>query len=187
MLRILVANPPPDCDDCSLMRFEPSAAKRALLEKLLEQSMVLVTLDARANGVHVPQHLLGDPQLRLNLSYRFGLPLDITDDGIRATLTFQGNEFECALPWDPIYMLVSHATGQPFLFPADIPVEAKTSLAQAEEHSYDEESAEAAAPKLTLVASQAGGVTAELTASAPTDEPPPDAPPPNRGHLRVVK
>ena len=158
------------------MHIEQSAAKRAVLEKLLEQGMVLVTLDTRADTVQVPDHLGGDPQLRLNLSYRFGLPMDCDDTGVTATLTFQGVPFECYLPWKAIYMLVSHATGQPFLFPADIPDDAN-----APDGAPDAKSASA-----LRVVSSGGGDTPVIEASAPPDDSP-EGKAKKRAHLRVVK
>lgn len=86
--------------------------------------MVLVTLDARRPGVDVPPALRDDPRLRLNLSHRFAQPLDVSDDGVRAVLTFDGVPYECHLPWSALYMFVSHASGEPVLFPDDVPIEA---------------------------------------------------------------
>ncbi len=83
----------------------------------------MVALDARVAGVDVPSHLGKDPQLRLNLSYRFGLPLAIEAWGVRATLTFAGVPYSCHFPWAAIFLLVSHVSGQPYLFPDDIPAE----------------------------------------------------------------
>lgn len=103
------------------MNLEESDTKREVIEKLLEEGMVLVTLDSRAAGVRVPSHLCGDAQLRLNLSYRFGLPMEIDDEGISATLTFAGEPFACRIPWNTIYLVMSHVTTQPVLFPADVP------------------------------------------------------------------
>src|SRR5262245_37036558 len=97
--------------------------KKAVLAELLEQGMVLVTLDARVTGVDVPKHLRDDAQLRLNLSYRFGLPMYLDDWGVVATLTFAGTPYTCRLPWSSVYLLVSHVTGRPILFPADVPPE----------------------------------------------------------------
>ncbi len=101
----------------------PTATKRSVLEQLLDQGMVLVALDARREGVDVPVHLAGDPQLRLNLSYRFGLPMSVESWGVRATLTFAGVPYTCRFPWEAIFLVVSHISGQPYLFPDDIPPE----------------------------------------------------------------
>lgn len=186
------------------MKVEQSAAKRAVLEKLLEQGMVLVTLDTRVEGVLVPDHLQGDPQLRLNLSYRFGLPMETSDEEVMATLTFSGVPYQCHLPWQSIYMLVSHATGQPFLFPADIPNDAdplgppggppRGAAARAPGSEAPGAAPRGSASRPTTGAPQLkvisgtdtqGADTVSDGGASPTDDPPPSSP--RRGHLRVVK
>lgn len=97
--------------------------KRDTLDSFLAEGMVLVQLDSRIEAVRVPEHLKGDPTLRLNISGRFGLPLEVDDWGVRATLTFQGDSFECELPWKAIYIIISHVTGEPCLFASDVPPE----------------------------------------------------------------
>jgi len=105
------------------MEVREAKNKRALLSELLDQGMVLVTLDARRDGVDVPRHLRDDAQLRLNLSYRFGLPLVLDEEGVTATLTFAGSPYACRLPWESLYLFVPHASGRPMLFPGDVPSE----------------------------------------------------------------
>ena len=161
------------------MRVEPSSSKQALLRKLLEESMVLVTLDARLEEVRVPKHLRGDPQLRLNLSHRFGLPLNLDENGVQATLTFGGVPYDCELPWSSIYILLSHATGQPFLFPADIPTDARP------EQGLDD-TAELAPPDEKPSLSVVSGSKEDGGQSNQPNSEQSKAPP-KRGHLRVVK
>lgn len=139
------------------MNVGPTATKKNVLEQLLDQGMVLVALDARIDGVEVPSHLGRDAQLRLNLSYRFGLPMTVDEWGILATLTFAGVPFNCRFPWRSVFLLVSHVSGQPYLFPDDIPPEL-LSQATAEAGidakiftSADTHAAPAARPKLRLV------------------------------------
>jgi stringent starvation protein B len=147
------------------MTSEHHATKRALLEQLLEQSMVMVTVDARMRGVVVPDHLVADPQLRLNLSYRFGLPMQLDDAGIRATLTFGGVPFPCRLPWESIYVVVPHSSGEPYFFPGDAPV-----------GLFDgADATPAAAPQFEVIPGE------------PVEAGEPERTPPKRGHLRVVK
>ena len=98
-------------------------SKQNTMDAFLAEGRVLVQLDSRVEGVQVPDHLRGDPALRLNISGRFGLPLEVDDIGIHATLTFQGDPFECELPWTAVYILISHVTGEPCLFPDDVPPE----------------------------------------------------------------
>ena len=97
--------------------------KKETIETLLEKGMVMITLDARHEEASLPEYLTSEPQLVLNISTRFNLPLDITDWGVHATLTFRGSAFNCEIPWNAIYIMVSHETREPFLFPDDIPVE----------------------------------------------------------------
>ena len=105
------------------MHVGESANKKSVLEELLDLGMVLVALDARVQGVDVPGHLGRDPQLRLNLSFRFGLPMSLDPWGIKATLTFGGVPYACRFPWKAIYLLVSHVNGEPYLFPDEVPAE----------------------------------------------------------------
>ena len=156
------------------MNVGPTATKKNVLEQLLEQGMVLVALDARISGVDVPAHLGKDPQLRLNLSYRFGLPMSVDEWGVAATLTFAGVPFNCRFPWTAIFLMVSHVSGQPYLFPDDIPAEL---LSQSPDMATDVQLSMPAVikaqqperPKLTLVP------TADAVAAAPPAAP--QAPP----------
>ena len=159
--------------------------KREVLEQLLDEGMVLVTLDARRDDVSVPQHLKCDPQLRLNLSYRFGLPLDIDDEGVHTTLTFSGQPFECRLPWSSIYLFVSHNNGKPYLFPNAIP----KSIAGLDENSPLQPQEKSGAQQPTLQVVHSTSDSPELKANEPSEKPP--SPPKNSkgrpNYLRVVK
>jgi stringent starvation protein B len=123
---------------------------RQLLENLLGQGMVMVTVDARADGAIVPRQFERDPQLRLNLSYRFGLPIEVDEWGVKARLTFSGVPFDCEMPWPSIYMIVSHVTGQPFLFPEHVPQELMQLATQMRSEAAEELPKK---PRLTVVGS----------------------------------
>lgn len=136
------------------MHVGESAEKKDVLERLLELGMVLVALDARAEGVDVPDHLGRDPQLRLNLSFRFGLPMSVDPWGISATLTFGGVPYSCRFPWGAIYLLVSHVNGEPYLFPDEVPPELLAQVGVEGAWSLPNDKrrpAPAARPKLSLV------------------------------------
>lgn len=164
--------------------------KQAVLERLLELGMVMVTVDARRDDVEVPPHLTDDAQLRLNLSYRFGLPMEVGRWGVEARLTFGGVPFDCRLPWDALYVMFSHVTGQPFVFPQDVPPEVLSDVAPM---TFDEEEDGGeiftpmpdARPSLTLVSGERESDPEQADAT-PETEPPP-AGDRRRGHLRVVK
>jgi stringent starvation protein B len=152
--------------------------KRALLNELLEQGMVLVTVDARNKSVDVPSYLRNDAQLRLNLSYRFGLPISL--------LTFNGQAYECCLPWTAIYLLFSKVSGRTVLFPSDVPPEffptgISASLTSAPAGATEVAPQAPERPRFSVVSGEA-----EADVSQPPEDPAPRTPP-KRGHLRVVK
>ncbi len=186
------------------MEVRNAESKRAVLAELLEQGMVLVTLDARQQGVDVPPHLRDDAQLRLNLSYRFGLPMAIDDAGVDATLTFSGSPYPCRLPWRALYLFVSHVTGRPILFPTDVPSEIAVGgnpAAAATPSPVAGVSHAQGRPRLRLLPradEEQEPKQAQMAQAAPAPlreqeqvqpEPAQDSPrsPPRRGHLRVVK
>jgi stringent starvation protein B len=134
--------------------------KEKALRSMLDQGLTLVHLDARVPGVVVPERFREDAHLRLNLSWRFGLPdFTINDFGVRATLSFGGLNFSCAIPWGAVFGMTSHATGRTLLFPEDVP----------------DELLDAAPP---------------ASAPQPREDappPPPELSGKRRGHLRLVK
>ncbi len=157
-------------------------AKRECLEKLLAEGLVFIQLDSRVEGVDLPAHLRRQPVVGLNLSLNFRIDVfDITDEGIRASLSFQGVRHICVVPWAAVF-LMGLADGEgSFVFPESAPVELQARLHAA------------------MAAEAAGkGADAKRDASADADEPadelddedePPPPPPPPRGRpqLRLVK
>ncbi len=92
--------------------------------ELIRQSMVMVTLDARVNGVRVPSEFVGDCALNLNFSLRFGIKDFIYDEkGVHATLEFAKGLFTCELPWPSIYAIHAVNGEESFVWPLDIPKE----------------------------------------------------------------
>ena len=180
----------------------PTKSKQDIIDELLDKGMVQVLVDTRLEGVKVPAHLLGDLQLRLNLSRRFGLPLVFDEKGILATLTFQKVPHECRLPWDCIYAIISYVTGEPFLFPEDVPLEVvleadnsidgppttTPSVAPQAQPAFDQSPD---GPALRVVTEADAEPEPEPEPEATEDSDPEPTPPSpnqkNRGHLRVVK
>ncbi len=150
--------------------------------------MVMVTVDARRDGVEVPPDLSGDLQLRLNLSLKFDQPMDVDSWGVDARLTFAGIPFDCRLPWSSVYVIFSHVSGQPYVFPEDVPEEVTAEVTQAatrDDASWDAPES-SSRPQLTVLRAEAsdGGQDEETPDNGAAPDPIGGR---RRGHLRVVK
>lgn len=85
---------------------------------------VFLHLDARKDGVRVPDHLKDRAQLILRVGYSLTPPININvdDEGITCTLSFNRSLFSCVLPWNAIFGMVGD-DGRAMLWPDDIPPE----------------------------------------------------------------
>ena len=90
---------------------------------------VMVHLDARAEGVEVPQMHAANPSLALQLSYAFRGETTHDDSEIRSFLKFHGEYFECILPWSAIWG-ISSAEQDSRIWPQDMPKELLVRMAQ---------------------------------------------------------
>lgn len=98
--------------------------KLGVFAEMIEKGTVLVTLDARRDGVEVPPQFVGEMRLNLNFCYQFGIPdFEFDGWGVRASLSFGGRDQWCDLPWSSVYMMRSHVENDVTLFPASIPPE----------------------------------------------------------------
>jgi stringent starvation protein B len=99
--------------------------KKEVLLELLEKSNVLMHLDARREDVIVPRNLKTNPQLVLQLGLNLAVPirdLDVGDDGVKCTLSFNRTPFLCVLPYPAIFAMVAE-DGRAMVWPEDVPVE----------------------------------------------------------------
>jgi stringent starvation protein B len=102
-----------------------SQEKKQTLLAFLKRGVAMVHLDARQPGVSVPTQHATDAHLRLNLSYRYGIPdFEVRDEGVQATLSFGGRSFFCVLPWESVFAVTSSGTGEGQVWPEDLPTEA---------------------------------------------------------------
>lgn len=149
--------------------------KKDVLLAFLERGVAMVHLDARREGVAVPQQHAQDPHLRLNLSYRYRIPdFEVDDAGVRATLSFGGRAFHCVLPWEAIFGVTSAASGDGQVWPEDLPAEVVSAARDEQDEPPPAE------PRVRLA-----------SVSEPPDEPEEAASPApggrSRGHLRLVR
>jgi stringent starvation protein B len=106
-------------------RMPPLPRKQAVALDLLERTSVFVHLDPRRPGVVVPPGFLKQPQLvlQIGLNMAISIPdLDVADEGISCTLSFNKRPHFCRLPWSAIYALIGEQGGG-MVWPEDVPPE----------------------------------------------------------------
>lgn len=111
--------PPVDMPD------DPETAKKLVtILKMLESGTVMVTLDARKEGVEVPSIHRENAALHLNFDYEFGIPDFAVDaDGVRASLSFGGRDHWCDIPWAAVYAMRGQQDDELMVFPKSFPDE----------------------------------------------------------------
>ncbi len=72
---------------------------------LLEEGDAMVCLDARLPEVNVPANQKNNSSLNLIFNLDFRRPLQITEEGIFATLAFNGRPHKCTLPFDAVWAI----------------------------------------------------------------------------------
>ncbi len=106
-----------------------SRAKLAAFSEMIEDGLVMVTLDSRRAGVSVPAEFRGVPALNLNFSHRFYIDDFAWDiDGVRATLAFESGEYLCVIPWHAVYVMSCLNSEKVFVAPDDMPEERRARL-----------------------------------------------------------
>jgi stringent starvation protein B len=101
--------------------------KLRVFARLVDRGMVMLTLDARREGVRVPAHLARELQLNLNFSLRFGIDdFAFDNDGVRASLSFRGTPFLCEVPWSAVYLMTSTVDAERLMWPDSLPAELAT-------------------------------------------------------------
>lgn len=114
----------PPTDALTEVEEPTSDDKRTTLEKMLEHGPVLVHLDARRAGVKVLPRLQSDSALVLRIGRDLSPPiadLVIDDQGISASLQFDGKPFRCVLPWTAIYGAMPEGAKRGTVWPDDVP------------------------------------------------------------------
>jgi stringent starvation protein B len=99
--------------------------KKDVMLALLEGPSVYVHLDPRREGVVVPKWFTNQPQLVLQVGLNMAVripDLDVSEDGISCTLSFNRSPFWCHLPWSAVYGLVGEDS-RGMIWPDDVPTE----------------------------------------------------------------
>ena len=124
---------------------DSAAAKREFAIALLQESSVFVHLDPRREGVTVPGWLKRQPQLVLQVGLNMAVripDLDIGEEAICCTLSFNRSPFFCRVPWSAIFGLVGE-DGRGRIWPEDVPLEIAAQMQQQASKEAAKEAAKA--------------------------------------------
>ncbi len=173
-----------------------SKNKRDLLLYLLEKGDAMVCLDARREDVDVPTNHKGNASLSLILNLNFRRPLEVLDEIICATLSFQGRPYQCIIPFEAVWAIFVPSFNEGQVWEASIP----------EDVQFDPNMVGAGKPQKPLqtlkavpdpkeekeepTAIKSAEESTEELAEESTEEPTAIKPAPakrDRSHLRVIK
>lgn len=107
--------------------------KKDLVGSMLDQGLIHILVDTRTPGVDLPEHLMGRVDVKINLSWQFKTLIELTDQGIFANLSFNGETRQVVIPWFAIYFVGSKQTQEGILFPEDAPGEIVTRITSSQE------------------------------------------------------
>ena len=149
--------------------------KRDYLLYLLEEGDAMVCLDARLPDVLVPKVHKINASLNLIFNLNFKRPLDIEEDGIYSTLSFNGRKHKCVIPFEAVWAIYDPKTQKGQVWEEAIPQDINL------EEKIMGKSKAAPGPKRPAVLVKQGGKpsTAETRRPAPAKR--------DRSHLRVIK
>jgi stringent starvation protein B len=128
--------------------------KKDVMLALLERSSVYIHRDPRREDVRVPAWFKKQPQLVLQVGLNMAVripDLDVGDDAVSCTLSFNRTPFFCYMPWTSVFALVAD-DGKGMLWPNDIPPEV---AAQQAERAQKDQARERIRPVAEAVAEPA--------------------------------
>jgi stringent starvation protein B len=118
------------------MPTQPLPPKKEVALALLERTSVFVHLDPRAAAVVVPPGFKKQAQLVLQVGLNMPVPirdLNLDDEGMTCTLSFNRTPFFCVVPWASVYAVVGCDDGRGMIWPDDVPPEVAQAQARAVE------------------------------------------------------
>ena len=95
---------------------------RALYDWISDNGLTpYVLVDARSEGVRVPQFAVKDGQVVLNLAMRAVDDLELGNEALRFRARFSGQSHEILVPVAAVRAIYAQENGQGMMFPADAP------------------------------------------------------------------
>ena len=144
------------------MGFPDRPSKQDAFLALLAEGCLL-HLDARRDGVVVPDHLKGEAHLVLQYGNDLPIPipdLQIDENGVSATLSFARTPWPTVVPWSAVYVVTS-PDGRGVLYQEDVPGDVSVIAAG----TGDDAAAEGA--KRTAIAAAATGTAGRPASPTP--------------------
>ena len=138
---------------------------------LLEEGDAMVCLDSRHPDVDVPASHKDNSSLNLVFNLNFKRPFEVTEEGIFASLAFNGRPHQCALPFSAVWAIYDPKMKNGQVWEESIPTDMNLS-----DQAIVIKPEEKPASKLKSVTTS-GKPLAETKADGKRD----------RSHLRVIK
>jgi stringent starvation protein B len=152
-------------------------SKDKVVLQLLEEGDTMLCVDARHEGVTVPREHAQNAALRLILNLNFPHPIEVTDAGVAANLSFGGRRFPCYIPMEALWAAFNPQTMQGMMWPESIPPEVQAEIAARQGQPPTDQPESQTTPR---------GVAGKKQHRQ--DKPPKERTPSRqRGHLRIVK
>ena len=110
----------------------PLPPKKDVALALLQGPSVFIHLDPRKPEVIVPPHFKRQAQLVLQVGLNMAVPipdLQVDDEGVTCTLSFNRSPFWCRLPWSAVYALVGEDK-RGMIWPDEVPAEVESAQRQ---------------------------------------------------------
>lgn len=80
-----------------------AAKARELRKYFSRHGRIYIVVNTTGDDVLVPEHLRGDPALRLVLNVRMPQHIHIGDEALESDFSFSGSEFHCVIPMYAIW------------------------------------------------------------------------------------
>lgn len=163
------------------IEFAGAAKARELRTYFSRHGRIYIVVNTTGDDVLVPDHLRGDPALRLVLNVRMPQHIRITDDSLESDFTFSGSPFHCVIPMQAIWAayMPEQQMENGILWEEDVPETIRAVVSAVRDMRAEGDADE---PSVALVSPFGQGTVTEESDSVT----PPSA---GRrpGHLRVVK
>jgi stringent starvation protein B len=144
--------------------------KKEVALALLQSSTVFIHLDPRVDDVQVPPWFRKQPQLVLQIGLNMPVPipdLDLDDEQVSCTLSFNRSPFFCRIPWKAVFALIGEDR-RGMVWPNDVPAEVAVQV-QGQVREKQARAAAAERPHLRAVPATADAQSKAATNSSETD------------------